>query len=70
VIALDNEIDCTSSAHLAGYIDRVNRPDDQVFNLIRELAIAQRWAVSPYRGCAHACRGCGARAYGCRGGWW
>ncbi|RVX40738.1 DNA repair photolyase [Nonomuraea polychroma] len=24
--------------------------------------IAQRWAVSPYRGCAHACRGCGARA--------
>ncbi|MGW0809894.1 radical SAM protein [Nonomuraea sp. NPDC002799] len=23
--------------------------------------IAQRWAVSPYRGCAHACRGCGAR---------
>ncbi|MEV0617476.1 radical SAM protein [Nonomuraea sp. NPDC050404] len=24
--------------------------------------IAQPWAVSPYRGCAHACRGCGARA--------
>ncbi|AQZ70418.1 DNA repair photolyase [[Actinomadura] parvosata subsp. kistnae] len=24
--------------------------------------IAQQWAVSPYRGCAHACRGCGARA--------
>lgn len=24
--------------------------------------IAQRWALSPYRGCAHACRGCGARA--------
>ncbi|WP_308164640.1 radical SAM protein [Nonomuraea sediminis] len=24
--------------------------------------IAQRWAISPYRGCAHACRGCGARA--------
>ena len=24
--------------------------------------IAQRWAVSPYRGCAHACRGCGARS--------
>ncbi|MEV0387991.1 radical SAM protein [Nonomuraea sp. NPDC050643] len=24
--------------------------------------IAQRWAVAPYRGCAHACRGCGARA--------
>jgi DNA repair photolyase len=24
--------------------------------------IAQEWAVSPYRGCAHACRGCGARA--------
>ncbi|NJP91633.1 radical SAM protein [Nonomuraea sp. FMUSA5-5] len=23
--------------------------------------IAQQWAVSPYRGCAHACRGCGAR---------
>ncbi|MEV0151469.1 MULTISPECIES: radical SAM protein [unclassified Nonomuraea] len=23
--------------------------------------VAQRWAVSPYRGCAHACRGCGAR---------
>ncbi|KAB8189088.1 radical SAM protein [Nonomuraea phyllanthi] len=23
--------------------------------------IAQEWAVSPYRGCAHACRGCGAR---------
>ncbi|TDD15315.1 radical SAM protein [Nonomuraea diastatica] len=24
--------------------------------------IAQRWALSPYRGCAHACLGCGARA--------
>ncbi|MFG1694554.1 radical SAM protein [Nonomuraea sp. NPDC049309] len=24
--------------------------------------IVQEWAVSPYRGCAHACRGCGARA--------
>ncbi|GAA0918382.1 radical SAM protein [Nonomuraea longicatena] len=24
--------------------------------------IAQSWGVSPYRGCAHACRGCGARA--------
>ncbi|MFG1613342.1 radical SAM protein [Nonomuraea wenchangensis] len=24
--------------------------------------IAQQWAISPYRGCAHACRGCGARA--------
>lgn len=24
--------------------------------------IAQRWGISPYRGCAHACRGCGARA--------
>ncbi len=24
--------------------------------------VAQRWAVSPYRGCAHACLGCGARA--------
>ncbi|MFI6392706.1 radical SAM protein [Nonomuraea sp. NPDC050547] len=24
--------------------------------------IAQQWGVSPYRGCAHACRGCGARA--------
>ncbi|MER6951151.1 radical SAM protein [Nonomuraea sp. NPDC000554] len=24
--------------------------------------IAQRWAISPYRGCANACRGCGARA--------
>ncbi|MEO3807009.1 radical SAM protein [Nonomuraea sp. B1E8] len=23
--------------------------------------IAQRWALSPYRGCAHACLGCGAR---------
>lgn len=23
--------------------------------------IAQHWAISPYRGCAHACRGCGAR---------
>ncbi|MEU7002639.1 radical SAM protein [Nonomuraea sp. NPDC046570] len=23
--------------------------------------LAERWAVSPYRGCAHACRGCGAR---------
>ncbi|MEV0597009.1 radical SAM protein [Nonomuraea cavernae] len=28
----------------------------------RTAGIAQRWAVSPYRGCAHACRGCGARA--------
>jgi DNA repair photolyase len=28
----------------------------------RAAGIAQRWAVSPYRGCAHACRGCGARA--------
>lgn len=27
----------------------------------RSAGIAQRWAVSPYRGCAHACRGCGAR---------
>ncbi|MFI6597329.1 radical SAM protein [Nonomuraea sp. NPDC050536] len=26
------------------------------------VGIAQRWAISPYRGCAHACRGCGARA--------
>ncbi|MDA0638200.1 radical SAM protein [Nonomuraea sp. MCN248] len=26
------------------------------------VGIAQRWAVSPYRGCAHACLGCGARA--------
>ncbi|SEK65028.1 radical SAM protein [Nonomuraea pusilla] len=24
--------------------------------------IAQSWALSPYRGCAHACRGCGARS--------
>ncbi|GAA3664965.1 Rv2578c family radical SAM protein [Nonomuraea antimicrobica] len=24
--------------------------------------VAQQWAISPYRGCAHACRGCGARA--------
>jgi len=24
--------------------------------------IAQRWGVSPYRGCVHACLGCGARA--------
>lgn len=24
-------------------------------------AVAERWAVSPYRGCAHACRGCVAR---------
>ncbi|MGW2221347.1 radical SAM protein [Nonomuraea sp. NPDC001684] len=24
--------------------------------------IVERWAVSPYRGCAHACLGCGARA--------
>lgn len=24
--------------------------------------ITQQWAVSPYRGCAHACLGCGARA--------
>ncbi|MFI6502926.1 radical SAM protein [Nonomuraea typhae] len=24
--------------------------------------IAQQWSVSPYRGCAHACLGCGARA--------
>lgn len=23
--------------------------------------ITERWAVSPYRGCVHACRGCGAR---------
>ncbi|MEV0584623.1 radical SAM protein [Nonomuraea sp. NPDC050310] len=23
--------------------------------------IPQRWGVSPYRGCVHACRGCGAR---------
>ncbi|MFI7454171.1 radical SAM protein [Nonomuraea sp. NPDC049714] len=28
----------------------------------QSAGIAQRWAVSPYRGCAHACRGCGARA--------
>jgi DNA repair photolyase len=28
----------------------------------RTAGIAQRWAVSPYRGCAHACLGCGARA--------
>lgn len=27
-----------------------------------ELGIAQGWGVSPYRGCVHACRGCGARA--------
>ncbi|MFI7611147.1 radical SAM protein [Nonomuraea terrae] len=24
--------------------------------------VAQGWGVSPYRGCVHACRGCGARA--------
>ncbi|GAA2277165.1 Rv2578c family radical SAM protein [Nonomuraea roseoviolacea subsp. roseoviolacea] len=23
--------------------------------------VSQQWGVSPYRGCAHACRGCGAR---------
>ncbi|MEV0347323.1 radical SAM protein [Nonomuraea sp. NPDC050680] len=28
----------------------------------QSAGIAQRWGVSPYRGCAHACLGCGARA--------
>ncbi|MFI7640416.1 radical SAM protein [Nonomuraea sp. NPDC049400] len=28
----------------------------------QSAGVAQEWAVSPYRGCAHACRGCGARA--------
>ncbi|MFI9591392.1 radical SAM protein [Nonomuraea sp. NPDC052265] len=31
--------------------------------------IAERWAVSPYRGCAHACVGCGARDGHRRLGW-
>lgn len=40
--------------------------ETQARNMIERVpqaaGIAQRWAVSPYRGCAHACRGCGARA--------
>ncbi|WP_240506456.1 radical SAM protein [Thermoactinospora rubra] len=39
--------------------------ETQARTIIEKVPVAagipQRWAVSPYRGCAHACRGCAAR---------